>query len=230
MIWALALLAVLLVVADRVGVVFAARVVASKLKASASLTTDPSVTIHGFPFLTQALRGRYDDVELGVTDLDRGGVRLSRLEVTIHGVQLPLANAISGNVSSVPVSGITATAVVTYADIASRGNITGLSVQPDGSMVKVTGRITVLGQSVTASAVSTIRLEGRSIVVTAQQVSVLGQSSSALNSALAGRLDLRVPIGSLPYGLELTGVHADVGGVVLQARSGPTVLRVTAAA
>jgi hypothetical protein len=224
----LVVLLVLVVGADRGGAVLAAHVVASKLKTSASLATEPAVTIHGVPFLTQAFSGRYDDVELKIVDLARGGVRLATLDVALRGVRLPLADAISGQVSSVPVDGITATAVVTYADIALRGAIAGLSVQPAGSLVKVTGRITVLGQSVTASAESTVRLDGGNLVVTAQKVSVLGQSSGVLNGALAGRLDLRVPIGTLPYGLKLTGVHATDAGVVLDARSGATVLRVRA--
>jgi hypothetical protein len=228
LIWVVVVLLVLAIGADRVGAVLAAHVVASKLTTSASLTTEPSVTIHGFPFLTQAISGRYDDVELVATDLARGGVRLAKLDVSLHGVRLPLSDAISGQVSSVPVEGITAKAVVSYADIASRGNITGLSVQPAGSLVKVTGRFTVLGQSVTASTESTVRISGRTLVVAAQKLTVLGQSSSALNRALAGRLDLRVPIGALPYDLQLTGVHATDGGVVLDARSGATVLRVRA--
>jgi hypothetical protein len=228
LIWVVVVLLVLAIGADRVGAVLAAHVVASKLTTSASLTTEPSVTIHGFPFLTQAISGRYDDVELVATDLARGGVRLAKLDVSLHGVRLPLSDAISGQVSSVPVEGITAKAVVSYADIASRGNITGLSVQPAGSLVKVTGRFTVLGQSVTASTESTVRISGRTLVVVAQKLTVLGQSSSALNRALAGRLDLRVPIGALPYDLQLTGVHATDGGVVVDARSGATVLRVRA--
>jgi hypothetical protein len=228
LIWVVVVLLVLAIGADRVGAVLAAHVVASKLTTSASLTTEPSVTIHGFPFLTQAISGRYDDVELVATDLARGGVRLAKLDVSLHGVRLPLSDAISGQVSSVPVEGITAKAVVSYADIASRGNITGLSVQPAGSLVKVTGRFTVLGQSVTASTESTVRISGRTLVVAAQKLTVLGQSSSALNRALAGRLDLRVPIGALPYDLQLTGVHATDGGVVLDACSGATVLRVRA--
>jgi hypothetical protein len=226
LIWVLVVLLVLLVGADRVGVALASHAIAAKLRTSAALTTEPSVSIHGVPFLTQAFSGRYDDVQLVALDLTRGGVRLAKLQVSLHGVRLPLSDAISGQVSSVPVEGITAQAVVSYADIASRGNIAGLSVQAAGSLVKVTGRFTVLGQSVTASTESTVRVDGRNLVVTARRLTVLGQSSSALNSALAGRLDLRVPIGTLPYDLQLTGVHATAGGVVLDARSGATVLRV----
>jgi hypothetical protein len=222
----LVVLSVLLVVADRVGVAVASRVVASKLRSSAQLKTDPSVNIRGFPFLTQAISGRYDDIDVSATDLARGGVRLSRLEVSLRGVRLTVSQALSGNVSAVPVEGITASVIVTYADIAKLGTLTGITVAPVGSHVRVTAHLTVLGQTVTATSDSTVRLEGRFIVITAQKVTVLGQSSGMFNSALAGRLDLRVPVGNLPYGLALTGVHVSSGGLVLSARAGPTVIPV----
>ncbi|MCW2601299.1 MAG: hypothetical protein JWM02_3128, partial [Frankiales bacterium] len=176
LITSLVVLLLLLVVADRVGVVAASRVVASKLETSAGLTSAPSVRIRGFPFLTQAVGGRYDEIDVTVTNLVRFGVRLSRLDASMHGVRLPLSQALSGRVSNVPVEGITATAVITYAEVASRGNIAGMSVVPSGTGVRVTARLTVLGQSVTADAESTVRLSGGFIVVTARKVSVLGQS------------------------------------------------------
>jgi hypothetical protein len=223
-----AVLAVLLVAADRIGVLVASHVVASKLRTSAMLQADPTVKVEGFPFLTQAVRGRYDRIDLSTGSLTRGGVRLDRLEVSLTGLRLTASQALSGDVSSVPVEGLTAHAVVTYADIASVGRLAGLSVTPVGSHLRVTARLTVLGQSVTASTDSTVRLVGRSAVISAQDLTVAGQSSAALNSALAGRLDLTVPLGTLPYGLALTGVHVSSAGLVLDARSGPTVLSVRA--
>lgn len=221
-------LLVLLVAADRIGVVVASRVLASKLRTSAALDTDPSVRIRGFPFLTQALNGRYDRLDVETGALRRGGVRLSSLDVSLHGVRVPLSQALSGDVKAVPVEGLTASAVVTYADVARVGDLAGISVAPAGSQVMVTARLTVLGQSVTATASSSVRLSGRTIVITAQKVTVLGQTNPLLNAALAGRLDLRVPIGVLPYGLGLTGVDVTAAGLVLAARSGPTVLAVRA--
>lgn len=225
---ALVIVLVLLLAADRITVVVASRTVAARLRASAGLTQDPTVDITGFPFLTQAISGRYERVTVRAGALTRGGVRLSRLDVALSGARIPLSDALSGQVASVPVDGLLATAVVTYADVASVGKLAGVTVTPAGAGVKVTARLTVLGQSVTASTESTVRLDGRSIVITARKVTVLGQSSGLLNSALAGRLDLRVPIGTLPYGLALTGVHATGEGLVLDARSGPTVIRVSA--
>ncbi len=220
----LVVLAVLLVVADRVGVRLAQKQVARQLRTSAGLMSDPAVSIAGWPFLTQAVGGRYDRIDLTTGSFRRGGVRLASLTVSLRGVELPLSKAVSGTVSAVPVAALGASAVVTYADVASVGSLADVSVAPAGSGVRVTARLTVLGQSVAVSTDSTVRLSGRSVVITAQKLTVLGQSSSLLNNALAGRLDLRVPIGSLPYGLALTGVHVTTAGLVVDARSGPTVL------
>lgn len=226
---ALVAVLLLLAVADRVGVVLASRVVASKLRTSASLAADPSVRIRGFPFLTQALSGRYDQIDVSTGSLARGGVRLSRLDVALRGVRLSLSQALSGNVSNVPVEGLTASAVVTYADVAAHGGLPGvtvLSVAPVGTHLRVTARLTVLGQVVTASSDSSVRLDGRSVVVTAEKVTVPGQPGGVLDTALAGRLDLRVPVGTLPYGLALTGVRVTPAGLVLAARAGATVIPV----
>jgi hypothetical protein len=224
----LVVLLVLLVAADRIGVVVAGRAVAAKLRTSASLQSDPSVTIRGFPFLTQALQGRYDQIDVKTGPLKRGGVRLSRLDVSLRGVRLTLAQALSGSVTGVPVEGLSATAVVTYGDIASLGTLMGITIVPAGSLVRVTAHLTLMGQRVTAVSESSVRLAGRAVLITAQKLSVLGQSSGPLTRALAGRLDLRVPVGTLPYGLALTGVHVDKQGLILEARSGPTVIPVRA--
>lgn len=221
---ALVVLAGLLVAADRVGVRVAEQVLAGRLKSSAHLTSTPTVRVRGVPFLTQALQGRYDEIDVTATGLDRGGVRVASLTAALHGVHVPLGEVLSGSVTSVPVDELTAQALVTYADLAHRSGLVGLTITPAGTLVHVTARITVLGQHFTATAVSSVALKGTSIVVTARSLRALGQSSPAILNALTGRLDLRVPVGTLPYGLRLTGLQVAPEGLLLQARSGPTVL------
>lgn len=220
----LVVLLVLLVAADRIIVSVASGVIASRMQASAQLESKPSVSIKGFPFLTQAIGGSYGHVQVKTGAFVRGGVRIASLDVSATDLKIPLSEALSGKVDAVPVSGLDAVAVVTYADIAKKGGIAGISVTPLGAGVRVTGRVTVLGQTVTAATDSTLRLSGRSIVITAQRVMVQGQSNALLNKALAGRFDFKVPIGTLPYGLGLTGVTPSADGVHLEARSGPTVI------
>jgi hypothetical protein len=220
----LLVLAALLAAADRYSVHLAERTVAKQAQVSADLRDQPTVTIHGFPFLTQAVRGRYQRIDVAATDLDRGGVRIARLDATLRGVQLPLSEALRGSVSSIAVESLDASAVVTFADLAHRSGVVGLTIEPEGKEVRVTGRVRVLGQTVRASALSRVTLRGGRIAVTARSVRVLGQTSPALVNALAGVLDLVVPVGRLPYGLALTGLSVTPQGVRLTARSGPTVL------
>lgn len=221
----LLVLALLTVVVDRVGVRMAQRALAERMRTSADLTTTPTVTIDGIPFLTQALSGSYERIELTATDVSRGGVRIARLRAEVQGASVPLGDVLRGDVNEVPVEGLTATALVTYADLARFSGLVGVTITPLANGVQVTGRLSVLGMSVRATAISRVSLVGRSIVVTARSLKVLGQTSPAILNALAGRLDLRVPVGTLPYDLQLTGLHATTAGVLLDAESGPTVLR-----
>ena len=111
-----------------------------------------------------------------------------------------------------------------FADLAHRTGVVGMTIEPEGSDVRVTGRVRVLGQTVRASALSRVSLRNGRIAVTARSVRVLGQTTPGLVNALAGVLDLLVPVGRLPYGLTLTGLDVTPQGVVLRAESGPTVL------
>jgi len=220
----LLIVAVAFVAADRITVHLAERTVATQARANAELTSDPTVRFRGFPFLTQALRGRYGQVDVTAQDLDRGGVRVSRLTATLHDARIPLREALAG-VTSIPVAGLDATAVVTFADLAHRSRVVGLTIAPEGDGVRVTGRVTVLGQKVQVSALSSVSLRTGRIAVTARSLRVLGQSTPGLVNALAGTLDLLVPVGTLPFDLHLTGLQVTPDGLLLAARSGPTVLR-----
>ena len=220
----LVVLAALLVVADRVTLHLAETAVAQQARQGAGLTTTPSVRVRGFPFLTQALRGRFGRIDISATDLDRGGVRVSSLKATLRDVLIPWQQALNGSATSIEVGSLQATAVVAYADLAHRSRVMGVTITPEGDALRVTGRVTVLGQTVRVSALSSVALKRGRIAVTARSLRVLGQSTPGLVNALAGALDLLVPIGALPYDLKLTSLQVTPSGLQLEARSGPTVL------
>ena len=222
----LVVLVVLAVAADRIALVVAQRAVAAQLQSSGSLSTRPAVSVRGIPFLTQAFSGRYDDVALSASEVTAGGGRISRLEATLRGVHVPLSAALSGSVSSVPVDRLQATVLISYADLAKQLRDRRLAVSAAGDSLLVTGSVQVLGRTVSASAISTVALSGTSVVVRAQRFEV-GHSAAnrVLTAALAGRFDFVVRIGTLPYGLRLTGVRVEPEGVVATAAGTHTVLR-----
>jgi hypothetical protein len=210
----LLVLVALAVGADRLSLVIAERQVASKLQTFGGLSSTPDVTIHGFPFLTQAVSGDYSDVEVAASGVTAGGARLSKLAVALHGLHVPLSDAVSGSVTSAPVDRVDATVLLSYADLQAQLRDRRLTVAPAGDKLRVTGSVTVLGKTVSASALSTVRLRGTTVVVTATSFEVgNGAADAVLTKALAGRLDFVTRIGRLPYGLQPTGVRVTPAGV-----------------
>ena len=223
----LGVLVVLAVVGDRVAKSVAERVIAGRLADAGSTLATPTVHVHGFPFLTQAIRGRFDDVTVDAADVRIGTLRARRFIAELHGVRVPLSAALSRQVTSVPVDGLTSTAVLSYADLGSAVADRGLTVSSaGGGRALVTGRLTLLGQTLQASAVSLPTLQDSTVVVTAERYEVGHRAADAiLSRALGSRLDFRLRLGPLPYGLHVTGLTTTPDGVVLSARSAGTVLR-----
>ena len=220
----LVLLAVLLV-ADRGGAAVASRVIASQVQDAGGLPSTPDVDIEGFPFLTQVLAGRYERVRVEATDVPGEDVRLATLDATLRGVRLPLSKVLSGSVGDVPVDAVEARALVSYDQLSERAGASRRVVTPSGDQVRVAGAVDVLGETLSAVAISRVELLEGDIVVTAEMFEVGNETADRLvTRALRGRLDFRVPVGTLPYGLGLTGVEVRPEGVVVLASSTDAVL------
>lgn len=220
----LGILGGLLVVGDRVAAQVAGRVVARGL--AGELGGTPRVQVRGVPFLTQAAAGRYRDVQVGAGRVARGTVVLQSFTARLRGVRLPPGDALHGRVDAVPVDHLAVTGVLAYADLERLAGTPGLRLRPDPGGVRVSGRLRVLGLEVDASAVSTVRLDGDTLVVRATDVQVGGiRAVGAVATALAGRLDLRVPLRGLPYGVRVTAVQPGPQGVTVSGSADDVVLR-----
>jgi hypothetical protein len=222
----LVVVALVAVAADRIAHVVAQRAVATQVQSAGELSVRPSVSIEGVPFLTQAIAGRYRSVRIEASNVSAGGGRLSRLEVSMDGLHLPVSAAISGSVTEVPVDDLRATVLLSYADLQARLRDRRLTLAPaSGGLLRVTGALSVLGRTVSASALSSVALSGTDVVVTARRFEVgAAPADRALTAALGKRLDFTARIGQLPYGLELTGVRLRPDGVVATAAAKDAVL------
>src|SRR3954453_4745609 len=96
----------LAVLADRVGVGIAEDKVGEQLAAKGGLAGTPDVEIAGFPFLTQAVAGTYDDVRIALTAEQLGQPEGTRADIALHGVHVPLSDAVSGSLQEGPVARI----------------------------------------------------------------------------------------------------------------------------
>jgi hypothetical protein len=224
---ALVLLLVALVVLDRGAARLAEGAVASELRSAAGLPSPPAVEVRGFPFLTQAVRGRYDEVVLRAAGVPAGGTTVTELHATVRGLQVPLRAVLAREVSAAPADHVQARALVSYAELSRASGDRQLAVDHGGApdVVRVTGSVRALGQSVSVAALSTVALEGDEVVVTAQSFDVGSAAADrVLSRALGDRLDLRIRVQRLPYGLELTGLRTTPAGVELTAAATDVVL------
>lgn len=219
-------LCVLAVIADRVSVALAQSAVASRLQEDLALTAKPSVTAHGFPFLTQVAAGRYGDVEVraaGITIHELTGITV---HADLRGLHAPLSQLISGNLSELPVDQLTGTVTLPYQEVVSLAGVGGLSLSQEGDGVRVQGQVTVLGQQLTATALAQVTVRNGTIMITAGQAKVLGvRLPSALLSLVARGLSFALSVPRLPLGLQLTGVRSAAGALEVAGQADHVVLQ-----
>jgi hypothetical protein len=222
---AIVVLVVLLLVADRAGAVYAARSMADEVQASAGLDSPPDVDITGFPFLTQALAGRYERVEVVATDVPAGELVLSRLDAELHGAEAPLSDVLSQSLDDVPVEQVTARALVPYDEISRSYEGQELVVEPDGERLLLIGELQVSDRTVAAEALASVEIVEGDLVVTPEEVA-LGEEGAKqeLSEAVRDQLEVRVPVPDVPYDLELTGVQVRPDGLWLEAEGTDVVL------
>lgn len=197
----IAVVVALLVVLDRVAVVAADHVVAARIQTQEHLHSRPSVSIGGFPFLTQAIGGTYDDVTLTVHDFHGSVVPVDTITVELHGVHVGLGAVFSQHLSSVPVDSASARVLLSYDDLNAYLAGKGVTVSPGGDgQVRISGSVTVAGQKLSASGTASIDVTSDSLLLRA-----------------ANAVTVAVPLAGLPFGISLQSARATNRGIQVSA-------------
>jgi hypothetical protein len=217
-------LGALLVIADRVGVSVAEDQVAERIAEQGDLPGPPEVDITGFPFLTQAVAGRYDEVRIALTAADLGQRDGTDADVVLHGAQVPLSDVIDGSVQQVPVDRIDGTATLSYALLSAQlGGDARL--ERDGDGLRITRTVELLGQQVPLTASGQVTLDGSDLVVDVDEAAGAGVELPQIVVDRATDLrDLRYTVPPLPFGLQLTDVGPADDGVVVDVEATDTVI------
>jgi hypothetical protein len=200
--------------------------VAVALQDAGDLAGAPQVDVTGWPFLTQAVAGTYDEVHIALTAADLGQPEGTRADVTLRGVHLPLSDVLSGSVQEVPVDRVDGTATLSYA-LLSRELGADTTLERAGDGLRVTRTVEVLGYTVPLTAVGDVVLQGDELVVEVEEAEAAGVDVPDLVVDRAVQvLDLRYPV-RLPFGLQLTGVTPADDGVDVAVEATDTVFRAT---
>lgn len=210
--------------ADRAVERYAEGYVADQLTEQADLAGTPEVDVRGFPFLTQALDGRYEDVRISLTADELGQPEGTAADIRLVGVHIPLSAVLSGDVQEVPVDRIEGTATLSYELLSDQlGGDSTLGREGDG--LRVTKTVELFGYTLPLTASGTVGLDGDELVVDVERASGAGvELPGFLVDQASDLLDLRYQIPALPFGLQLTSVTPAADGVVVEVQASNTVL------
>jgi hypothetical protein len=209
----LILLVALVVAADRIAVAYAQNMIASKIQTQADLSAKPSVSIKGFPFLTQVIARDIRQVDISASNVSEAKLTISSISATATGVH------INSSFNGATIDQINGTALITYSSLQNVLQIPGATIAPDPS--GGTNAVTISEGSL-ASATGHVVLTGPNRVTV--QISSLGGLAGLLSGAFnsASSYDLTIP--TLPVGLKVTGLSTTSQGVELQASAHDTSL------
>lgn len=208
---ALVVLAVVLVVADRISLFLAERKIANRVATSYRLSTTPAVTIQGFPFLTQVVAGNYQQVEVAVNSVQQSGVQLRDLRARFDQVHAPVGQLVgSGQARSITADRADATALIPFATVQERLPA-GIKLGPDSGRLRLFGTLGYQGLQVPVSAAVSLHVTSNGIEVTPRNLTV-GGTLPVPPTLLGARLAIALPVRDLPMNLHVTSVRVTANG------------------
>lgn len=189
----------------------------------------PVVEVHGSFLLPQAIRGAYDEVEVSVVDLRSGPLRIHRVDASLLDVRIPFRDLVLRDIRRVGIGRATDRVTLRFSELNDYFRITGRSLRltgEDDGEVRMSGDFNVLGESVPVTARVNLTVDESQLRIVPVEVDTGSVSlSRASRLLLAQRLNLAVPLDTLPFGQQLTEISNDRDALYLRAESTAVVLR-----
>ncbi len=242
-------IAVLVVVGLAVAADFGAAAVAEytlaqQLRERLALASDPSVRINGVPFLTQALAGRYSAIDIRATGLAVDPLRDVAVEATLHDVDAPLSEVISGDVRSVRAARVDGRVRIKDSDLGRAIGIEDLRIQqpsaqeikellpagtPTGdstpgnrAAVRMVATTDLATQRTEIIGIGVIELTDDLVRITIVDVRLARDDIGTVNlpreirQLLRKTLSTDIKPGELPFGVTPTGVSVETGSLIVE--------------
>jgi hypothetical protein len=211
--FAIIVLLILATIGDRVANAIAENEIASQFVKN-GFPVKPSVTIEGFPFLTQLVAHDIHVIDISASNVPAGPVTITSVKGKMTGVHL------NSSFNGGKVDHITGTLFVSFASLAAAGGGgtgTGISMSADGSdKVKITAD--VAGQAIDTEVAKVSQTAPNQISIQVQP------SGSPLSGLLTSFGSYSFPIPKLPAGPRVTGVSVTSQGITVSAAASNTTL------
>jgi hypothetical protein len=207
--FALIVVLILLTIVDRVALAVAENQFANQAVQN-GLPVKPSVTIEGFPFLTQLIARDFHKVDISASNVPAGPVNITSIKATLTGMHL------NSSFNAATVDHLTASAFVSFADLAGGGGGNGISMSAAGpDKVKITAGVGPLSDTEVAKISQT----------GPNQITIQVQNGSSPLSGLLnsfGSFSFSIP--KLPASVHITGFAVTSQGLTLAAAADHAVL------
>ena len=216
----------ILVAADRIAVAVAQDRVATKLADQRPFAGRPSVHIHGIPFLTQAVDGKYDDIELTGLGEPIAGMVGARVDVQLHGAHIPLS-AVRTRVDTVPVDRVAVAVTLPLLQLARVAGVPNLKLSSKNGDLIAEAPVSLPGfGSVTLSGTVHIDVTSAGLGGTLSDIHALGGVlPSSVTAAATRALHLHVALPKLGFGSAVTTARVAGGNIIFSGSARNVVLR-----
>jgi len=226
------LITLVVVVGLLVGADFGARAVAesmgAKTLAEQSDVSNPDIDIHGFPFLTQAIKGTYEHVTLTADDVMLGRVK-TQATVDAYDVHYPLSDAIHGTTDKMTADRAVValrTPTSTFSTLLKAPGVT--LATGDQGQIQVRTSVTVAGKSVPITADASVSVSKGVLHLKPGTVSFADIDSTVLPAAVTAAatkaLTFDVPLDGLPVDVRSGTLTVDGDDLVVTAELHDVVL------
>lgn len=168
----------LLVAADFGLAAYAEHTVSQKAREQLKLTDDPSVTVHGFPFTTQAIGGDYGHLTLSASGVPIEALKDVAVNAELYDVRAPLSDLVNGNTKAINIGRLDAQVTIKASDINKVDPLTkieDLRIEPSSIEYVQTGQDATTGTDATNRQNSEAKDKSKAGIRLSGNVQIAGQ-------------------------------------------------------
>lgn len=196
-------------------------------KASAAIaaqtgTLAPTVNIHGFSFLVQALPGHYRNITLTSPDVTAGPITGIAATIELYDIDLPLGEALKGDTTNLHAAQVRLHSEIPTRRFSAAMAQAGVRITAGpGGAIRVSATISAAGIQIPISADLVVSFNSGAIHLDPTNITAAGLSLPSipgLNIAdLTKNLSLALPLKDLPFTVQAATLTAAGNNLVLTA-------------
>jgi hypothetical protein len=207
--------------ADALARMGAEALLARNIQNATGVSEPPVVDVQGFAFVPQVVRGAYNEVNVTTRGITSGPLRIDQVDSQLFDVRVPFHDVLVQDIRRVGIGRSVEDVTLRYEDLNAYFDATGRPLQlapGEGDEIQLTGTVDVLSQQVKVRATVSLSVVEETLRITPRQIDTGSATLSRASRLLLGqRLRLTVPLGTLPFGHQLTSVATSADNIRLRA-------------